>query len=101
PSGPGQGHAGRHQPRRSQSRNLRTLIMAKAAAVTKQAKKVTFTYEGTDRKGSRIKGEVLSTNPALARAELRKQGINVRRVRKKSEFTLGGKKTIKPADIAV
>src|SRR5690554_6088347 len=75
--------------------------MAKAAAVTKQAKKVTFTYEGTDRKGSRVKGEMLSTNPALARAELRKQGINVRRVRKKSEFTLGGKKTIKPADIAV
>lgn len=74
--------------------------MAKAAAI-KEAKKSTFTYEGTDRKGARIKGELLSTNPAMARAELRKQGINVRRVRKKSELSFGGKKAIKPADIAI
>lgn len=74
--------------------------MAKAAAI-KEAKKSTFTYEGTDRKGARIKGEMLSTNPAMARAELRKQGINVRRVRKKSELSFGGKKAIKPADIAI
>ncbi|AJD47400.1 type II secretion system protein F domain-containing protein [Isoalcanivorax pacificus W11-5] len=74
--------------------------MAKAAAV-KQVKKATFQYEGTDRKGSRIKGEILTTNPALARAELRKQGINVKRVRKKSELSFGGKKSIKPSDIAI
>lgn len=74
--------------------------MAKAAAI-KEAKKSTFTYEGTDRKGARIKGELLSTNPAMARAELRKQGINVRRMRKKSELSFGGKKAIKPADIAI
>lgn len=74
--------------------------MAKAAAV-KQTKKATFTYEGKDRKGAKIKGEILSANPALVRAELRKQGIDVRKVRKKSEFSLGGKKSIKPADIAI
>lgn len=74
--------------------------MAKAAA-TKEVKKSTFTYEGTDRRGARIKGEMLSTTPALARAELRKQGITVRRVRKKSEFSFGGKKAIKPSDVAI
>ena len=74
--------------------------MANAAAV-KQQKKATFVYEGIDRKGARIKGELSSVNAALVRAELRKQGINANKVRKKSEFTLGGKKSIKPADIAI
>ena len=74
--------------------------MANAAAV-KQQKKATFVYEGVDRKGAKIKGEFSSTNAALVRAELRKQGINANKVRKKSEFRLGGKKSIKPADIAI
>lgn len=74
--------------------------MANAAAI-KQQKKATFVYEGVDRKGAKIKGEFSSTNAALVRAELRKQGINANKVRKKSEFRLGGKKSIKPADIAI
>lgn len=74
--------------------------MANAAAV-KQQKKTTFTYEGVDRKGAKTKGEIKSSNPAMARAELRKQGINANKVRKKSEFSIGGKKTIKPSDIAI
>lgn len=75
--------------------------MANAAAV-KQDKKATFTYEGKDRRGARVKGELLSTSAAMARAELRKQGIDPTRLRKKSEFTLfGSGKAIKPADIAI
>lgn len=75
--------------------------MANATAV-KQDKKATFTYEGKDRRGARVKGELLSTSAAMARAELRKQGIDPTRLRKKSEFTLfGSGKAIKPADIAI
>ena len=75
--------------------------MAKSAAV-KQKKKGTFTYEGIDRRGVKIKGEILSASSAFARAELRKQGINANKVRKKNEISLlSGKKAIKPGDIAI
>ena len=72
--------------------------MAKTATAQKPA---TFTYEGIDRKGSRVKGEITGKGPALVRAELRKQGIQAKKVVKKREITLGGKKKIKPMDIAL
>lgn len=62
---------------------------------------VTFTYEGIDRKGAKVKGEASGKTPALVRAELRKQGINAKKVIKKREIRLGGKKKIKPMDIAI
>jgi len=72
--------------------------MAKTATVQKPA---TFTYEGIDRKGSKVKGEITGKGPALVRAELRKQGIQAKKVVKKREINLGGKKKIKPMDIAL
>jgi len=72
--------------------------MAKTATAQKPA---TFTYEGIDRKGSRVKGEITGKGPALVRAELRKQGIQAKKVVKKREINLGGKKKIKPMDIAL
>jgi type IV pilus assembly protein PilC len=72
--------------------------MAKTATAQKPA---TFTYEGIDRKGSRVKGEITGKGPALVRAELRKQGIQAKKVVKKREINLGGKKKIKPIDIAL
>ena len=72
--------------------------MAKTATVQKPA---TFTYEGIDRKGSKVKGEITGKGPALVRAELRKQGIQAKKVVKKREMSLGGKKKIKPMDIAL
>ena len=42
-----------------------------------------FTYEGTDRSGRKIGGEITSTNANIAKAELRKQGINPSKVTKK------------------
>jgi len=68
----------------------------------KAIKNDTFTWEGTDKKGSKIKGEMSGQNPALVKAQLRKQGINPLKVRKKavSLFGGGGKK-IKPIDIAL
>lgn len=72
--------------------------MAKAAA---QKKPATFVYEGIDRKGAKVKGEINGQGPALVRAELRRQGVNAKKVVKKREFNIGGKKKVKPADIAL
>ncbi|WP_152220496.1 type II secretion system F family protein [Pseudomonas sp. SCB32] len=60
-----------------------------------------FTWEGTDRKGGKIKGELSGTNTALVKAQLRKQGINPTKVRKKGISLLGRGKRIKPIDIAL
>ncbi len=51
-----------------------------------------FVWEGTDRQGRKTKGEISSTNQQIARAELRKQGINPSKVNKKtqSRFSFGG-----------
>ena len=62
-----------------------------------------FTYEGTDRSGRKIGGEITSTNANIAKAELRKQGINPSKVTKKRASLnlsiLGPKVT--PGDIAL
>lgn len=66
-----------------------------------QQKSATFTYEGLDRQGKKVKGETSGKGAALVRAELRKQGINAKKVVKKREINLGGKKKITPMDIAI
>ena len=62
-----------------------------------------FAYEGKDKSGRKTKGEITSTNANVAKAELRKQGINPTKVTKKRrEFNLaqiGAKVT--PGDIAL
>ena len=60
-----------------------------------------FVWEGTDRKGGKIKGELAGANTALVKAQLRKQGINPTKVRKKGISLLGKGKKIKPMDIAL
>ncbi len=62
-----------------------------------------FAYEGTDKSGRKTKGEITSTNANVAKAELRKQGINPTKVTKKgggfSLANMGAK--ITPQDIAL
>ncbi|KWR73629.1 type II secretion system F family protein [Pseudomonas citronellolis] len=67
----------------------------------KALKMSVFTWEGTDRKGGKVKGELSGTNTALVKAQLRKQGINPTKVRKKGISLLGKGKRIKPLDIAL
>lgn len=67
----------------------------------KPAEKIEYLYEGTDRNGKKVKGEVFSLNEALAKGELRKMGVNPLRLRKKPQPLFGGKQKIKPADIAI
>jgi type IV pilus assembly protein PilC len=64
---------------------------------------LTFTYEGTDRRGQKVKGEVSSKNMALAKAQLRKQGINAQKVYQKRSNPLSGvrAKKVSPLDIAI
>ncbi|MEE2782187.1 MAG: type II secretion system F family protein [Pseudomonadota bacterium] len=66
------------------------------------AQSATFVWHGTDKQGRKSKGEITSTTPAIAKAELRRQGIFATRVRKKSiRLSLGGGGSVKPADIAL
>ncbi|MFZ5959006.1 type II secretion system F family protein [Pseudomonas sp. QL9] len=67
----------------------------------KALKTSVFIFEGTDRKGGKIKGELSGTNAALVKAQLRKQGINPTKVRKKGISLLGKGKKIQPMDIAL
>src|SRR5512139_2663531 len=61
-----------------------------------------FVWEGTDKQGRRAKGEITSSNPAIAKAELRKQGINATRVRKKGAgLSFSSGKSINSADISL
>ncbi|WP_122584084.1 type II secretion system F family protein [Pseudomonas viridiflava] len=67
---------------------------------SKAVKVSVFTWEGVDKKGGKISGELSGHNPALIKAQLRKQGINPTKVRKKTVSIFGKGKKIKPLDIA-
>jgi len=71
--------------------------MAQAAV-----KSVMFVWEGRDKQGKKIKGEMTGTSDALVKAMLRRQGINPMRVKKKPMplFGGGGKK-VQPKDISI
>ncbi len=72
------------------------------ATSTATIKSNQFVWEGTDRKGNKTRGEMMGTSQALVKAQLRKQGIVPKVVKKKPKplFGTGGGK-IKPMDIAV
>jgi type IV pilus assembly protein PilC len=67
---------------------------------SKAVKLSVYTWEGTDKKGAKITGELTGYNIALIKAQLRKQGVNPLKVRKKSVSIFGNGKPIKPLDIA-
>jgi len=70
------------------------------AAKAATAEKVEFTYEGTNRGGTKVKGEIFALSDTLAKSELRKQGINPLKVKKKPKSLFGGAKP-EAADIAI
>ena len=73
--------------------------MATATATTPNA--VVFVWEGVDRKGTRVKGEAQASNEILLKADLRRQGINPLKVKKKPKPLFGKGKKIIPKDIAI
>ncbi|KXU37323.1 type II secretion system protein F [Ventosimonas gracilis] len=66
----------------------------------KTLKTVTFAWEGKDRQGTLVKGEMNGQDPNLIRAQLRKQGIKPLKVRKKAASLFAPGKKITPMDIA-
>lgn len=61
----------------------------------------TFVFKGKDRRGRPTQGEIRGQNLAMAKAQLRRQGINASSVKKKAKPLFSSSKPIKPADISV
>ncbi len=81
---------------------MATKAATAAAPKRKPEKALVFAWEGTDRKGNRIKGESRAANIALARADLRRQGITPLKVKKKSSSIFTNRKQkITSKDIAI
>ena len=72
--------------------------MADSAVATSS---VPFIWEGTDRKGQKVKGKSMAANEAAVRADLRRQGVVPSRIRKQKKGLLSGGGTITPGDIAI
>src|SRR3954464_8264853 len=77
------------------------MATAVATAGAKAVKRdVPFSWSGMDKKGNRVSGKSLAPDESSLRADLRRQGIAVSRIKKQSQaFKAGGK--VKAEDIAV
>ncbi len=74
--------------------------MAKSARKVEKA--LIYTWEGTDKKGKRLKGETRAATITLVRADLRKQGIIPLKIKKKPISIFSARKPkITPGDIAI
>ncbi len=61
----------------------------------KSGKEITFQWEGTDKKGKKLKGEMKASGESFVNATLRRQGITVIKIKKQSSFGGGAKVTAK------
>jgi len=72
-----------------------------------KTKTVSFQWEGVSKTGQKITGEMLGENSAIVKAQLRKQGINPQKIKRKQEglFGIGGGgakgKKVKNQDITI
>lgn len=62
---------------------------------------LTFIWSGSDRTGRTVNGEINAPSIAIAKAQLRRQGFNAKKVRKKPAALFSFGKNIIPADISV
>ncbi len=77
------------------------MATAVATAGNKGIKRdIPFSWVGMDKKGNKVSGKSLAPDEVALRADLRRQGIAVNRVKKQSQAFKGGGK-VKPEDIAV
>jgi type IV pilus assembly protein PilC len=60
------------------------------AVNAKATKEVTYNWEGKDKKGKIVKGEMRASGDSFVSATLRRQGITVTKVKKQSGFKSGG-----------
>ncbi len=71
-----------------------------------KVKTVSFQWEGTNKRGQKIEGEMLGENSAIVKAHLRKQGITPKKLKRKQEGLFGmggggGSKKINTIDITI
>jgi len=71
--------------------------MATAAAATR-IKEIVFKYEGKDKNGKIVRGEMRAGGEAMVNASLRRQGILITKVKKRR---VSGGRSIKQKDIAI
>ncbi|MHB1246951.1 MAG: type II secretion system F family protein [Sulfuriferula sp.] len=72
------------------------MAVAKTTALKKE---VPFVWEGVDKKGKKVKGEMNAGGEAVVNATLRRQGIAVTKVKKRSGFGRG--KKVSEKDVAL
>ena len=68
------------------------------AATPKNLQEVVYEWEGKDRNGKIVRGEMRAGGEAMVSASLRRQGVMVTKVKKRR---IAGGKSIKPKDISV
>ena len=68
------------------------------AAAAKNLKEIVFEWEGKDKNGKIVRGEMRAGGEAVVGARLRRQGILVNKVKKRR---MSGGKSIKQKDIAI
>jgi len=61
----------------------------------------TFVWEGKNKRGSKVSGEMAAVSPAIIEAELRRQSIDPIKVRKKKKSLFSNEKPISSLDIVV
>ena len=83
------------------NKNRSSSLKRKKAA--KAPKQHNYKWEGADKKGQRVKGEMSAETPAIIKAQLRKQGISPIKVSKVAQPLFGGSagKPIVPSDVAM
>src|SRR4029453_13666162 len=72
--------------------------MATALAAKQRIKDIVFEWEGKDKNGKSVRGEMRAGGEAMVSASLRRQGVLVSKVKKRR---MSGGKAIKPKDVAV
>jgi type IV pilus assembly protein PilC len=69
------------------------------ATAAKEVKEFTYLWEGVDKKGKKIKGEMRGSGEAVVSTTLRRQGINVTKIKKQGG--LGRGKSVSAQDITI
>ncbi len=72
--------------------------MATAVAAKQNIKEIVFEYEGKDKNGKVVRGEMRAGGEAMVSASLRRQGILITKVKKRR---MSGGRSIKQKDIAI
>src|SRR3972149_11411085 len=72
--------------------------MATAAAAKGGPKEFTFSWEGKDKAGKTVRGEIRSAGENMVQASLRRQGITVSKVKKQKA---GGGGSVSEKDVAL